>query len=139
VPYWINLTKYFCISLSYKRQEPQLCLGDFLVLARMTVWHFKEGKRDEGFLALDLILNTLAHQTEGFRGAISMLSRDDPNAATILTLWVDKEALERSEKEVFSQALIKASDSIDSPPKIENYSVFSTELFQRSQWPFRWA
>ena len=90
-------------------------------------------------MALDVVLNTLAHQTEGFRGAISMVSRDDPNTATILTLWVDKEALQRSEKDVFSEALKKAKDTIDSPPKIENYSVFSTELFQRSQWPFRWA
>jgi heme-degrading monooxygenase HmoA len=105
----------------------------------MTVWHFKEGKSEKGFLELDLVLNTLAHQTEGFRGAISLLSHDDPNSVTILTLWLDKEALDRSEKEVFSQAVKRVQDSIDSPPQVKNYSVFSTELFQRSEWPFRWA
>ena len=110
-----------------------------MVLARMTVWHFKEGNREKGFSELDIILNTLAHQTEGFRGAISLLDNDDPNTVTILTLWIDKEALERSEKDVFSQALKRVQDSIDTPPKIKNYQVFSTELFQRSQWPFRWA
>jgi len=110
-----------------------------VVLARMTVWHFKEGKSEKGFSELDVVLNTLAHQTEGFRGAISLLDAEDPNEVTILTLWIDEEALKRSEKEVFAQALKRVQDSIDSPPKIKNYKVFSTELFQRSQWPFRWA
>ncbi len=105
----------------------------------MSVWHFKEGKSEKGFSELDLLLNTLAHQTEGFRGAISLLDKDDPNEVTIITLWIDEESLERSEKGVFAQAINRVQDSIVSPPKIKNYRVFSTELFQRSQWPFRWA
>ena len=110
-----------------------------MVLARMTVWHFKEGKSEKGFSELDVVLNTLAHQTEGFRGAISLLEENNPNSVTILTLWIDEEALKRSEKDVFAQALKRVEDSIESPPLIKNYRVFSTELFQRSQWPFRWA
>jgi heme-degrading monooxygenase HmoA len=105
----------------------------------MSVWHFKEGKCKEGFLELDLILSTLAHQTEGFRGSISLLSQKDPNSATILTLWIDEEALNRSEKEVFDHAVKKVQDLLDIPPQVENHIVFSTELFQRSQWPFRWG
>jgi hypothetical protein len=105
----------------------------------MSVWHFKKDKRKEGFLELDLMLNTLAHHTEGFRGSISLLSHNDLNSATILTLWVDEEALNRSEKEVFAQAVQKVQDLLETPPQVENHSVFSTELFQRSQWPFRWG
>jgi hypothetical protein len=105
----------------------------------MSVWHFKEGKGEKGFSELDVVLNTLAHQTEGFRGAISLVADDDLNAVTILTLWIDQEALDRSEKDVFSQAVKRVQDLIDIPPQIKNYKVFSTELFQRSEWPFRWA
>jgi len=105
----------------------------------MSVWHFKEGKGEKGFSELDVVLNTLAHQTEGFRGAISLVADDDPNSVTILTLWIDQEALDRSEKGVFSQAVRRVEDLIDRPPHIKNYKVFSTELFQRSEWPFRWA
>ncbi len=105
----------------------------------MSIWHFKVGKGEKGFSELDLILNTLAHQTEGFRGAISLVDDDDPNAVTILTLWIDQETLDRSEKDVFSQAVKRVQDLIDRPPQIKNYKVFSTELFQRSKWPFRWA
>jgi heme-degrading monooxygenase HmoA len=112
---------------------------NFVVLARMTVWQFKEGKSEKGFSELDLVLNTLAHQTEGFRGAISLLDVEDPNVVTILTLWIDEEVLKKSEKGVFTQALERVQDSLESPPTIKNYRVFSTELFQRSQWPFRWA
>jgi heme-degrading monooxygenase HmoA len=110
-----------------------------LVLARMTIWYFKAESREKGFSELDIILNTLAHQTEGFRGAISLIDPEDANAVTILTLWVDEEALKRSEQEVFQEALRRVQDSISNPPSIKNYQVFSTELFQRSQWPFRWA
>jgi heme-degrading monooxygenase HmoA len=112
---------------------------NFVVLARMTLWHFKEGKGKKGFSELDVMLSTLAHQTEGFRGAITLLNSDDPSEVTILTLWVDEEALKKYKKGVFTQALNRVKDSIDSPPTIKNYQVFSTELFQRSQWPFRWA
>jgi hypothetical protein len=105
----------------------------------MSVWHFKEGKGEKGFSELDVVLNTLAHQTEGFRGAISLVADDDLSAVTILTLWIDQEALDRSEKDVFAQAVKRVQDLIDIPPQIKNYKVFSTELFQRSEWPFRWA
>lgn len=105
----------------------------------MSVWHFKEGKGEKGFSELDLVLTTLAHRTEGFRGAISLVDDQDPNAVTILTLWIDEEAINRSEKEVFSEAVKKVHDLIDRPPQVKKYKVFSTELFQRSKWPFRWA
>jgi len=109
-----------------------------MVLARMSVWNFKKDKRKEAFLELDHLLNTLVHQTEGFRGSMSLLSQD-LNSATILTLWADVEALNRSEKEVFTLAFKKVQDSLDSPPQIQNYMVFRTELFQSSQWPTRWG
>ena len=109
-----------------------------MVLARVSKWNFKKDKRKEAFLELDHLLNTLVHQTEGFRGSMSMLSQD-LNSATILTLWADLEALNRSEKEVFSLAIKKVQDLLDCPPLIENFMVFRTELFQSSHWPTRWA
>jgi quinol monooxygenase YgiN len=109
-----------------------------VVLARMSKWNFKKDKRKEAFIELDHLLNTLVHQTEGFRGSISLLSQD-LNSATILTLWADIEALNKSEKEVFTQAIKKVEDFLESPPQIENFMVFRTELFQSSQWPSRWG
>jgi hypothetical protein len=73
-----------------------------VVLARMSKWNFKKDKRKEAFLELDNLLNTLIHQTKGFRGDMSLLSQD-LNSATILTLWADIEALNTSEKEVFTK------------------------------------
>ena len=102
-----------------------------MVLARMSFWYFKVGKREEGFAELDRILNTLAQDAQGFRGYMSLLSYEDPNALTVLTLWQDEEAMKMSEQGVFAQAIKKVRDSLESPPRIENYRVFSTELFQR--------
>ena len=104
-----------------------------MVLARMTVWTFKKGKREEGFAELDKILNTLAQEVKGFRGYMSLLSYDDPSAVTILTLWQDEDALKKSEQEVFARATKKVQDVLEKPPKLENYRVYSTELFQRPQ------
>jgi heme-degrading monooxygenase HmoA len=104
-----------------------------LVLARMSFWYFKKGTREESFAELDRILNSLAQEEEGFRGYMSLLSHDDPNAVTILTLWQDEDALKRSEQDVFARATQKVQDSLEKPPRIDNYRVFSTQLFQRPQ------
>jgi len=96
----------------------------------MSFWYFKAGKREEGFAELDKILNTLAQDSEGFRGYMSLLSHENTNAVTILTLWQDEEALKKSEMDVFARATQKVQDQLENPPRIENYRVFSTELFQ---------
>jgi heme-degrading monooxygenase HmoA len=106
---------------------------NFVVLARMSFWNFKMGKREEAFAELDRILNTLSQDAEGFRGYMSLLSYEDPNALTVLTLWQDEESMKMSEKGVFAQAIRKVQDSLERPPRIENYRVYSTQLFQRPQ------
>ena len=109
-----------------------------MVLVRMSKWNFKKENRKEAFLELDKLLNTLVHQSEGFRGSMSMLSAD-LNSATILTLWADEKALDSSEKDVFAKAFKKVENMLEGPPKIENLMVFRTELFQSSQWPTQWG
>ena len=104
-----------------------------MVLARMSFWYFKAGKREEGFAELDKILNTLAQESEGFRGYMSLLSFENPKAVTILTLWQDEDALKKSEQDVFARATKKVEEQLEKPPRIDNYRVFSTELFQRPQ------
>jgi quinol monooxygenase YgiN len=100
----------------------------------MSIWNFKKGKREEGFAELDNVLNSATRHTKGFRGYISLISKDDPDASTILTLWQDEEALEASEKGVYSMAIAKVQDFLASPPQIKNFIVFSTELFTRSEF-----
>jgi heme-degrading monooxygenase HmoA len=104
-----------------------------LVLARLSTWSFKKGKREDAFAELDLMLNTLVRDTKGFRGYVSMLSLEDPNASTILTLWQDEESLKASEKGVYSKAINKVQESLEKPPKFGNFRVFSTELFTRPE------
>jgi quinol monooxygenase YgiN len=97
----------------------------------MTTWDFKKGKREEGFLELDNILNTTVRATSGFRGYMSLLPHETPNKAVILTLWQDEDSMETSTKGV-DDATKKIRALLKAPPKIENFRVFSTELFQKS-------
>jgi quinol monooxygenase YgiN len=101
------------------------------VLARMSTWIFKAGKREEGFLVIDAILNRSVRHTVGFRGYMSLINQDDSNSAVVLTLWQDQEALEASEKGVFTQASQEVKDLLEKPPTTSNFRVFSTELFQK--------
>lgn len=82
---------------------------------------------------VDLILNTSKRNAKGFRGYISLISREDSNGATIITLWQDEESAYSSEKGVFAEAVNKVKQALESPPKMENFLVFSTELLQRTE------
>ncbi|HTY75199.1 MAG TPA: antibiotic biosynthesis monooxygenase family protein [Candidatus Nanoarchaeia archaeon] len=101
-----------------------------MVLARMSIWCFKKGKREEAFAELDRILSSLSQNVTGFRGYMSLLSKEDLTAAVVLTIWQDEEALEASEKGVFADAIKKVQGLLETTPRIENYKVYSTELFQ---------
>ena len=105
-----------------------------LVLARLSIWNFKKGKREEGFAELDRILNSTTRHTKGFRGYISLISKDDPDTSTILTLWQDEESLEASEKGVYSLAIAEVQDFLESTPQVKSFKVFSTELFTRPEF-----
>jgi quinol monooxygenase YgiN len=104
-----------------------------MVFARMSTWHFKKGKRESAFLEIDRVLETATRHVEGFRGYMSLLSHEDPNTATVLTLWQDEETLKKTASGTLQDAVKKVQASLVSPPCIENFRVFSTELFQRSE------
>jgi len=108
-------------------------VNDSLVLARLSIWNFKKGKREEGFAELDRILNSTTRHTKGFRGYISLISRNNQDSSTILTLWQDEETLEASEKGVYALAIEQVRDFLESPPQVMSFRVFSTELFTRSE------
>ena len=104
-----------------------------MVFARMSTWRFKKGKCELAFLEIDRILNTATRHVEGFRGYMSLLSREEPDTATIITLWQDEETLNKTSTGTILDAMRTVQDSMEGPPRIENFRVFSTELFQRSE------
>ena len=99
-----------------------------MVLARMVKFFFKKGKREEGFAELDLALNMQARQSKGFRGSISLLSRNEKDTAVIMTLWEDEESLVSSERAVFNKVVDKIYHFLEKEPDVGHYRVFSTEL-----------
>ena len=102
-----------------------------MVLARIVRFHFKKGKREESFADLDLILNNQARNARGFRGFISLLSKNSENEAVILTLWTDERSLLASETEILSFAVAKILNALEKEPVVEHFGVFSTAMFLR--------
>ena len=101
-----------------------------MVLARMSTWSFKEGKREEGFSDLDLNIGVAARGIRGFRGYMMLLSRDNPNTAIVIGLWADEESLKASEEKVMEGAKQRMTELVADPPKTEYYRVFSFETKQ---------
>ena len=102
----------------------------------MSFWYFKNGKREEGFAELDKILNTLAQESEGFRGYMSLLSFEDPNAVTILTLWQDEDALKKSEQDVFARATKKVEEHLKNRRESKIIGCFQQNFFSVHNKPF---
>ena len=101
-----------------------------MVLARMSTWSFKEGKREEGFSDLDANIGVAARGIRGFRGYMMLLSRDNPNTAIVIGLWADEESLKASEEKVMEAAKQRMAELVSGLPKTEYYRVFSFETKQ---------
>ena len=93
-----------------------------MVVARLARFYFKTGKREEGFEELDLILNKQARNAKGFRGFISLFSRDQDNVAIILTIWENEESFLGSQ-ELFSSAVNRVMPFLERQPSVEHCRV----------------
>jgi heme-degrading monooxygenase HmoA len=98
-----------------------------MVVARLVKYYFKEGKREDGFMEVDLAVNKRARNSKGFRGYISLFSYDEENVATILTMWQDVESLQASE-EVFSLDVEKFMRFLEKKPEVGYHRVDSISL-----------
>jgi quinol monooxygenase YgiN len=98
-----------------------------MVVARIAKFYFKEGKREEGFSELDLILNKQVRSAKGFRGYVSLFSCDQDNVAIILTMWEDNESFLSSE-ELFSSAVDKVLPFFERQPDVEHCRVDTVNI-----------
>ena len=101
-----------------------------MVAARLSRWAFKDGKRNEVFHELDSTFGDVARKAPGYRGVLSLLSRDDPNAGLVITLWTDDASFKASESGVFRSAIEKVKENLKEPPMLERLTVFTIELKQ---------
>jgi len=100
-----------------------------MVFARMSIWKFKHGQREEAFKKLDeSIPRATVGSTKGFRGFLQLLSNDDPELGIIITFWESEDALKSSGKGVFRDAVRTLEQFVDSPPDVKNYRVSDAEL-----------
>ncbi len=95
--------------------------------ARMTVWKFKPGKRDEAIRIVEGFQEDIG-ESEGFRGLIILRSVDDPNEARFLALWDSEESLKASEKGVYQKVSGNAMSLAEKPPELKNFEIPSALL-----------
>jgi hypothetical protein len=120
------------MTSKFKRKPAFLLIGDSnLVLIRKAAFHFKNGKREEGFAELDQILNKEARNSKGFRGFVSMLSKDSENEALIMTFWEDELSLTMSEGQILAPAIRKILNKLEKEPNVEHFKLYSTEMYTR--------
>ena len=70
----------------------------------------------------------IVRTTKGFRGALFLLSNDDPSAALFITMWETEEDQKSSSTGIFRDAIKKSEVYISAPPEVKSYTIDSGEL-----------
>ncbi len=99
-----------------------------MYFARMSVWTFREGRREEGLAKMDEMVSDAARTTEGYRGYLQLLSEEKPDSATIITFWKDEGAREASSRGVFRDAGRAVGPYLEGQPAVSNFKVSDIEL-----------
>lgn len=103
-----------------------------MVFARVSSWKFKPGQREEGGRTLEEYVESIPRAQKGFwggfRGALTLLSMDDPDTAITITLWESEDYLKVSSTEIFQDAVGKIKQLLVAAPEVKNYKLDSTEL-----------
>ena len=94
----------------------------------MSDWQFKAGQREQAIAELDKDISNQARQSEGYRGSMILLSSEDSESATIITLWADEKARQESSKAVFSDAIKTIEQYIVNPPNVRNFNLSEAEV-----------
>jgi heme-degrading monooxygenase HmoA len=96
--------------------------------ARASIWTFKKGQREKGLKTMEEKVSNVARITKGYCGFIQLLSEEDPESATIITLWEDNETRESSSKGLFKDAIKAVIQYVERPPDLSNFSLTNAEL-----------
>jgi quinol monooxygenase YgiN len=99
-----------------------------ILFSRMSDWKFKAGQREKAIAELDKDISNQARQSEGYRGSMILLSTEDSDSATIITLWADEKTLQDSSKAVFTDAIKTIEQYTVNPPKIRNFKLSEAEV-----------
>ncbi len=104
-----------------------------MVVARMSTWRFRKGKREEAFDLLDRTVADDARAAKGYRGFLDLFALDDPDAGVIITFWEDEEALNASRRGIFQTASSELEALITDPPDVRNFKVQDSEILISSR------
>jgi quinol monooxygenase YgiN len=91
-----------------------------MAFARMVNTKFKPGTRDE---AIKIIDASPKEKVKGFQGILALLPMDDPNSATLISVWDSEESLNASQKGIFQDIMNATEDLRDGPMEVKNEKV----------------
>ncbi len=91
-----------------------------VAFARMLSTKFKPGKREEALKILD---DSPKEKVEGFMGILAFLHEDDPDSATIISVWDSKETLDSSAKGIFKNIMDDTEDLREATPDVKSGKV----------------
>lgn len=98
-----------------------------MVVARMSVWKFKSGRREDAFDAIERI-KANAQKTDGFMGHLFLMPQENPDSMTAISLWENEEAERSSMQGLFQEASRDLMEYIASPPDVMMYQVYSANV-----------
>jgi quinol monooxygenase YgiN len=88
--------------------------------ARLVTAKFKPGMREE---AIKIIDGGPKEAEKGFSGILTLLHEDDPDSATIISMWDSEDSLNASEQSIFRDLMKATEDLREGLPDVKNAKV----------------
>jgi quinol monooxygenase YgiN len=99
-----------------------------MTYARIVTAKFKPGKREEGMRIIDEFKG-YAEDPKGFQGILALLSTDDPDVATLVTMWDSEETLDTSREGIFNKVMVELEELLEGPVDVHNQKL------REMRWP----
>jgi heme-degrading monooxygenase HmoA len=96
-------------------------------VARIVWWSFKPGTRDEAVSKIDGFMDEIK-TNEGYQGFLMLLSAENPDRATVVSIWDSEKSMSAAEKNQYPKVVDAVTDYMSKPPQVAHQSVHTIDI-----------
>jgi quinol monooxygenase YgiN len=98
-----------------------------MAVARIVWWKFKPGAREEAVKRIDGFLDEIK-SNEGYQGFLMLLSMNNPDRATVVSIWENENAMAKAEKGQYPKVVKAVSDLTTEAPQVAHQNVDTIDI-----------
>jgi heme-degrading monooxygenase HmoA len=98
-----------------------------MAVARIVWWKFKPGTRDEAVKRIDGKMDEIK-SNEGYQGFLMLLSMNNPDRATVVSIWENEQTMARAETTQYPKVVAAVSDLTTEAPQVAHQNVHNIDI-----------